>query len=95
MPQATSLPATAREKRAFAAAASIRVNSPMTIATIATPQTVRTGWYWMRLLTCLKKPEKGSAPSRENAQLFRLALCQIEIHLGILRLAGCCDQLFI
>lgn len=81
-PQATSLPATAREKRAFAAAASIRVNSPMMMEMMATPQTVRTGWYWMRLLTCLKKPEKGRAPSRENAQLLKVRSQYLNIKIS-------------
>jgi hypothetical protein len=62
------LPATQREKRAFAAAGAIRQRRPRTAPNRAQPQTARTGVKGKMVEMGRKKLLNGRAPSRENAQ---------------------------
>lgn len=66
VPQATLFPATAREKRAAAAAGAMRQRRPKTRATRTQPQTARTG-IKRRGETLRKNLLNGRAPSREKA----------------------------
>lgn len=69
VPQARLLPATAREKRADAAAGAIKQRRPRMAARKTQPQTQRRGMYPIRIEILRKKLENGSAPSLEKAHV--------------------------
>jgi len=69
VPQATLLPATARENRACAAAGAIRDSNPRIAATKQHPQIALSGMYPAFTEITLKNLENGKAPSLEKAQV--------------------------
>lgn len=79
VPQARLLPATASEKSACAAAGAISDSSPRTAASPAQPQMARSGMKPNFCEMGRKKDEKGRAPSREKAQLCRLAATMMDL----------------
>jgi hypothetical protein len=83
VPHATLFAATAREKSAAAAAGAMRQRRPRMRAMKTQPQTARTG-IRRRACTWLKKPEKGRAPSRENAYISvnNIDLCCSAVRKG-------------